>query len=120
MKTVNDFEVINGVAHLSGVAYAEEALVVKEFLKDNPNIKYASIVTRDNRHFELKDNRLVFSREERFINPYYNGDNETNDNFTADISDNNQKLESRIEAIEKAVERINSIISKVTLLLNNI
>jgi len=56
MKTINDFKIIDGVAVLKGVAYAEEAKVVDEFLKSNPNIRYASIHTKDNRYFELKDN----------------------------------------------------------------
>jgi len=104
MKTIKDFKIIDGIAVLEGVSYAEEAKVVDEFLKNNPNVRYASIYTKDNRYFELKENNLFFTKEKTFENPYYDSKEETivveskNDD---DIGQNN--LEKRVLAIESTL-----------------
>jgi len=71
MKTVNDFKIINEVAVLDGVAFAEEAKVVDEFLRDNIKIEYVSVISKDKRYFELKNSKLILTKEQKFINPYY-------------------------------------------------
>ncbi|HEY8364062.1 MAG TPA: hypothetical protein VIK84_00700 [Haloplasmataceae bacterium] len=116
MKTINDFKIIDGVAILEGVAYAEEAKVVDEYLKNNPNIKYASVYTFDNRYFELKNGRLLSTNEKTFVNPYYEVSNDTI------IFENNgidlHELERRILAIESALlvlyKELQSYIDKMT------
>jgi len=115
MKTVNDFKIIDGVAILEGVAYAEEAKVVDEFLKNNPNIKYASVYTFDNRYFELKNGRLLSTNEKTFINPYYVvSDYEKVDNkdFLGNLSNHDlmtkiNDLEARLAKLEKIFKLFN-------------
>lgn len=71
MKTINDFIIIDEVAVLKDVSYAEEAKIVDEYLKLNKHIKYASVITKDSRYFELKNEKLINSKEDKFINPYF-------------------------------------------------
>ena len=71
MKKTSDFIIRNSIAILEGVAYIEEVKVVDDFLRNHPEIKYASVVTDDKRHFELADGKLKLTKEETFINPYY-------------------------------------------------
>lgn len=76
MKTINDFKIIDGVAVLEGVAFVLEAKVVDEFLSKNPNIARASVIAKDGRYFELKEGRLVQTKERTFPNPYFVGEKE--------------------------------------------
>ena len=71
MKNINDFKIINNVAVLEGVAYLEEAKVVDSFLRLNPQIQYARVVTKDNCYFCLEQGKLMSTKEQNFLNPYY-------------------------------------------------
>lgn len=71
MKTIDDFKVIDGVAVLEGVMLASEASIVKDFLINHKEIKYASVYTNDKRYFKLENDRLISSHERTFENPYY-------------------------------------------------
>ena len=108
MKTVNDFKIIDNVATLEGIAYAEETKVVEEFLKNNINIKYASVFTKDNRYFELVSGKLLFTKEKMFINPYYN-DNEEIEKQTTLQKGN---LENRITCMEDKISNLENIMKK--------
>lgn len=118
MKTINDFKLIDGIAVLEGVAYIDEAKVVDEFLKNNSKIKYAKVVSKDNRHFKLDNNRLVITEEEKFLNPYYKNTNEFNSILN---STNNEKiyksLEERVKDLEdkqeKLIQTLVSFIEKI-------
>lgn len=93
MKKIEDFIIINDTAELVGIAYREEAVIVDEFLRNNPNIKNVSLRTNDNRNFELINGKLVFTKSNTFINPYYN-----NTENKSNISQSEAKIETTIKA----------------------
>lgn len=129
MKTINDFKVVNGVAILEGVAYAEEAKVVDEFLKVNNQINQVSIISKDGRNFELKNGKLVLSNGQSFINPYFNKEINTinqeieesklnmvnNDDGIMNIHEIKQQLIIQ----DKKIEKINFLIKEMLNLLNS-
>lgn len=131
MKTINDFKIIDGIAILEGVAYLEEARVVDEFLKINSTIQYASVVTNDNRYFELSDGKLILSKETKFNNPYFksNSISKGDDEILSDelLNNNNNYFEDQILHLEervKILEHNNNLINKtlleITELLNKL
>jgi|SRR5690554_1806913 len=133
MKTIDDFKIIDGVAILSDVKYAEEAKVVDVFLKNNPKIKYGSVYTKDNKNYELKDGRLLFTKEKRFINPYYQkGVEDVNipmniytksqdvlplNNF--DKPNESKDLEKRIIFLENKVSEYQDLLKDISHYINN-
>lgn len=133
MKTINDFKIIDGVAVLEGVAYAEEAKVVDEFLKSNSNVKYASVYTKDNRHFELKDNKLFFTKKDKFLNPYYSqGNDDTNLLIEKYVKSSNlstlkksnkvnslKELEKKILFLENEIYEYKNILNEILTFINN-
>ena len=121
MKTTNDFKVLDRVAYLKGISYAEEVRVVDKFLKENPDIKFASVQTMDNRYFELKDNKLVYTMEEKFLNPYFVEEKEIeNKEISSIISDDKiLNLESRIINLEDRLNKYDGILTKIALIINN-
>ena len=129
MKTKDDFVIEKGIAFLKGISFAEEAKVVYDFLKVNQDIEYASVVTNDNRYFELKGEKLVRTDNTSFKNPFYKILGETNHKQSV-ILDNNNKMknlnknEIKIEYAEKdIVDKINNIelrLSKLESILNKI
>ena len=104
MKTINDFKLINGVAVLEGVSYAEEAKVVEEYLKNNNNIEKASVIAKDGRRFELKDGRLVLSSEPTFLNPYYTIEKKHEEEVVSKLVESN--LEARINRLDKLIDEV--------------
>ena len=118
MKSIQDFKIVNGVAILEGIAYAEEAKAVDDFLKTNKEIKYASVFTKDKRYFELKNDKLVLSKEEQFINPYFvqNEIKEINVGFDKEVVKTNSPIEIFDMSTLKEYEHIiYSLEEKVTL-----
>lgn len=106
MKTSNDFYIKDNTAILEGVTYAEESKVVLEYLKNNPQIKYVAVISKDGRRFELKNERLVFTKEETFINPYYE---EMLMNHTMDES-NKKKAEAKLTIINQLLNKLIQVI----------
>jgi len=96
MKTVDDFKIINNVAILEGVSYLEEVRVVDTFLHLNPQIQYASVITKDNRYFCLEQGKLVSTKEQTFLNPYY----QEKEAF------NSSNLEARVAYLEKTLVKL--------------
>ena len=130
MKTISDFKVVNNIALLEGVAYAEEAKVVEDYLKNNNHINQVSIVSNDGRNFELKNGKLVLSSVQTFLNPYFikeipaiNKDVEerksiSSDNFGDSIM-NIHDIEFELKTQELKIENINSLIKEISKLLNS-
>jgi len=128
MKTIKDFKVVNGVATLEGVAYAEEAKVVDEFLKANDQIKQVSIISKDGRNFELKNKKLVLSNEQYFLNPYLikeikDDNQETVENILNKNNIDNRimnihEIEQQLKILDNKVNEINSLIKQISQLLN--
>jgi hypothetical protein len=129
MKTIKDFKIKGEAAILEGISYANEAIVVEDFLKANPTIKYVKVVTKDNRNFELKDSKLVFTKEEQFINPYYVNINPINNdkvinNDTNVINnrdkENNLNIEDRIKCLEDKSLKYEKMLKEVAIVLSSI
>lgn len=115
MKTINDFYIEDGIAKLNGVSFVEEAKVVDEFLKANPNIKYASLKASDGRRFKLINERLQISKEDTFINPYYQDDTSLNSIY---ISDESIDLDAKVRILEEKLIRIDEFLESLGLLLD--
>ncbi|MFA7689192.1 MAG: hypothetical protein WCX96_03805 [Bacilli bacterium] len=120
MKTINDFKIINGVAVLEGISYADEAKVVDEYLKQNTNVLYVCVMTKDGRYFVLKNDKLIYSNEKTFTNPYYCEDSilKKTKKELEPLKDN--LLEDRVLVIENSLARLNEGFSKLLLAIKNI
>ena len=131
MKTINDFKLVNGVAILEGVAYAEEAKVVDDYLKANNQIKSVSVISKDGRNFELRNGKLVLSNGQNFSNPYYTKYiNEIKDNVT--ITENeyltvnqsrsemtNNGFNQKLLYLEERFNKLENIIKEISILLES-
>lgn len=113
MKKTSDFIIRNSIAILEGVAYIEEVKVVDDFLRNHPEIKYASVVTDDKRHFELADGKLKLTKEETFLNPYYEEityketDNVvTNYEIDKQIDEKEFSIQARMDKLEAEVMKL--------------
>lgn len=117
MKTTNDFKIIDGIAVLEGISYKEEAIVVDEFLKNNSNIIYVSLKTKDNRFFELNNGKLILSKNTKFINPYSNlkfSEDNINDDVNLKMADDlNRKIEEMKTEITNYNTKINALLNKI-------
>lgn len=130
MKTINDFKIINEVAVLDGVAYAEEAKIVEEYLINNKEVKYVSVLSKDGRYFELKNCKLVLSNEERFINPYFiKKSNLICDELDSKVSKqkklepilnvSNIELDQKFYYLEERLGKLYSLMNEITKLLKS-
>ncbi len=118
MKTYNDFKVIDGIATLDGISYLEEIKVVNNFLKDNPHIKYASLISKDKRYFKLDNNRLIQHTENKFINPFYDEDksnlqSNVEEKFIFELN-SQSNIEDKIELLSKRLCDIEKV-QKITI-----
>jgi hypothetical protein len=119
MKTVNDFNIKDGVVVLEGVAYAEEARVVDEFLKVHTEIKLASVFTNDQRSFRLDNGKLVLTNDKTFINPYFDLTTEDSKSILYPHTEktDSSNLEQRIIALEKDLLEYESLLKSILSLL---
>src|SRR5690606_9761516 len=125
MKTKNDFIIENNKAILVGVSYAEEAKVVDEFLNENQGIKYVQIVTKDGRNFKLSNGKLIFTKEESFINPYYIDENKKSDNpsnIKCEMNDGleNSSNQDRLLLLERRLVRLEDRIDNIIKTLKDV
>lgn len=126
MKTIEDFEIIDGIAILKDVAYAEEANVVDEFLKNNKDVKFVSVLTKNGCHFELKNRKFVFSKEGKFLNPYFIEDRILINEGKEEVKKNNleplfnvsiYELDQKIFYLEEKMDKLNSLLKDIGNLL---
>lgn len=119
MKKTDDFKIIDGIAVLEGISYKEEAMIVDEFLKNNPDIINVSLKTKDNRYFELNNGKLILSNKTKFCNPYYNvKSNDKSIEIDTDISLN--KADVFIRKVNEVKTEITNYNTNISALLNNI
>jgi hypothetical protein len=121
LKTIEDIKVVNGIAVLEGVSFAEEANVVDMFLKTHTKIKYASVVTNDQRSFALINGKLTLSKDKTFVNPYYveksieiESKKELPELNNVQSHMMNKNLEQRVEELEEKVSKLCNLLLKVT------
>lgn len=115
MKTINDFIIEDEIAKLNGVSYSEEAKVVDEFLRMNPNIKYVSVKSKDGRSFKLNNERLQITNEDTFINPYYQDVKVLNSISTIEESIN---LEAKVSILEEKIIKLEKFFKGLMALLD--
>ena len=122
MKKIEDFKIINDTAELVGIAYREEAVIVDDFLRNNPTVTNVSLKTSDNRNFELVNGKLVFTKNNTFINPYfqYNNENKNVMNKLEVMEDKSIKLEPNSSYDKDINSYINDIKEEIILYSNKV
>ena len=118
MKTINDFKVINEVAILEGVAYAEEAKVVDDYLKANNQVNQVSVISKDGRNFELKNGKLVLSNGQVFLNPYFHKEIKAlNPEVIESKVMNINEIENQLKIHDEKIDNINYLLKNIAELL---